>query len=183
MKLNVREIDRQTDAAALQRLDTSFTSEFVYRVTGGCDELHLDCVSIPSPYRKSFTIDLEDPPWDHGYVAEEDGSPVGFIAMRFESWNRRLVITHLYVDSSQRRRGIARLLIERAIDWGRDRGALIGWVETSNRNFPGVQIYRRLGFEICGFDVTHYRGTPHKEEFALFLARPITPRSTDPPGR
>jgi hypothetical protein len=31
----------------------------------------------------------------------------------------------------------------------------------------------RLGFEICGFDTTLYRGTPHPGEVAVFMAHRI----------
>jgi hypothetical protein len=30
-----------------------------------------------------------------------------------------------------------------------------------------------LGFSLCGFDLTLYRGTLNADEFALFLAAPI----------
>jgi ribosomal protein S18 acetylase RimI-like enzyme len=61
--------------------------------------------------------------------------------------------------------------MEHALEEGRRRGAVTAWAETSNRNFTGVHLYRRLGFELCGFDLSLYRGTPADAEFAVFLSR------------
>jgi ribosomal protein S18 acetylase RimI-like enzyme len=80
----------------------------------------------------------------------------GFIAAGYHPWNRRLTIWHLYVDNAHRKKGIARLLVIRANDYGVSRGALNLWLETSSLNVPGVQAYRRLGFELCGLDTTLY---------------------------
>jgi len=63
--------------------------------------------------------------------------------------------------------------LQRAIESGKTIGALSAWVETSNLNHPGILAYQRLGFALCGFDLTLYQGTPSEGEFAIYLARPI----------
>ena len=63
--------------------------------------------------------------------------------------------------------------MERALEAGRRSGALAAWVETSNVNAPGIEAYRRLGFSICGFDLTLYAGTASEGQFAIFMARPL----------
>ena len=52
-------------------------------------------------------------------------------------------------------------------------GAALAWLETSSANHPAITAARRLGFEICGFDTTLYRGTPRQGEVAVFMAHPI----------
>lgn len=85
----------------------------------------------------------------------------------------RLVIHHLYVAPEVRRHGTGRALLEHALDRGRARGAPVAWLETSNLNHPGIQAYRRFGFDVCGLDTSLYVGTPAEGEFALFLWRPL----------
>jgi ribosomal protein S18 acetylase RimI-like enzyme len=135
--LPIREVDRATDASALRALDTSFTSDFVYRVVRGEDSLELRLASAPSAIKKRFPLDLGQPTWDHGYAAEQAGKLYGFIATRYESWNRRLAIVHFYVDLAHRRQGIGRQLMHRAIESGRLDRARMAFVETSNFDRPG----------------------------------------------
>jgi ribosomal protein S18 acetylase RimI-like enzyme len=171
--LVIREVERVADASALNELNTSFTSEFVYRVVSEEDSLHLKLTIAPSRIQMRFPIDLDESLWQHGYVVEQDGKVCGFVATRYEPWNRRLVIVHLYVDFAHRRQGIGRRLMQRAIESGKTIGALTAWVETSNVNHPGILAYQRLGFSLCGFDLTLYQRTQSEGEFALYLARPI----------
>ena len=172
-KLVIREVDRLTDAIALSELDTSFSSDFVYGVVPAENSLELRLDSAPSQEHKRYPLDLDQPVWDQGFAAVEGGRLRGFIATRYEPWNRRLAILHFYVDLQHRRRGIGRRLMERAIESGRMLGARTAWVETSNYNHPGILAYQRLGFSLCGFDLTLYQGTPNEGEFAIYLARSI----------
>jgi len=168
----IREVDRAADAAAIRQLDASYTTELVYEVTAESDSLRLGL--RPTLARRGrFPIDLERPPWDQGYVAVENEAVRGFIATRLEAWNHRLAIWHFYVDRDHRRRGFGRALVEHALAAGQRSGALTAWAETSNVNVPGIEAYRRLGFSICGFDLTLYHGTPSEGQFAVYLSRRI----------
>jgi ribosomal protein S18 acetylase RimI-like enzyme len=80
-------------------------------------------------------------------------------------------IWDFYVDRPYRGNGIGRALMEHALQHGRERGAVTAWLETSNLNAPGVAVYRKLGFRICGFDLSLYRSTRSEDQFALFLER------------
>jgi hypothetical protein len=63
--------------------------------------------------------------------------------------------------------------MKRAIDHGRELGATMAWLEASNLNGVGIEAYSKMGFDICGFDLTHYRGTRSAGQFAVFLSRSI----------
>ncbi|AUX42269.1 uncharacterized protein SOCE26_036990 [Sorangium cellulosum] len=93
--------------------------------------------------------------------------------MSVEEWNRRMSIWHFYIDLPYRGRGGGRELMRAGIEWGRRAGAKMAWIETTHLNDPGIQAYRRLGFEICGFDASLYRGTPAEGEIAVYMACPI----------
>ncbi len=172
----LREAKFPDDTESIANLDISFTTDKIYAVSCDGDRIDLGVVALSAPITKRFPLDdlaKEDRPWELALVAIDDGRICGFIAAGYQDWNRRLTILHLYVDAPQRKRGIARLLLNRAEKYGRGRGALNMWLETSKLNLPGVRAYRRLGFKLCGVDTTLYEGTPAAGEAALFFARRI----------
>jgi len=172
----LREAKLPEDAEQISRIDTSFTTDTIYTAYRDGDQMGLRLTKLRALITKRFPLDdadKPDRPWEFATVAIVDDRICGFLAAGYQVWNRRLTIRHLYVDAPQRRRGIARLLLDRAQIHGAAKGALHMWLETSNLNTPGVRAYRRLGFELCGFDTTLYDGTPASGETALFFARPI----------
>jgi ribosomal protein S18 acetylase RimI-like enzyme len=176
--LEVREVRLPEDAPALRELDTSFTTDVVYDVVLEEESFRLVPTRVSPPIRKRFPVDDVDDragAWTSGYVAVEGGRVCGFVATGYEAWNQRLVIRHLYVAPTLRGRGIGRTLFERALREAEARGAGTIWLETTSLNYPGIQAYRRWGFELCGLDTTLYCGTPSDGETALFLARSLEP--------
>lgn len=130
-----------------------------------------------APITKTYSVDdwsADERLWDTGWVAFADERPAGFAATRYESWNRRLTIWHLYVDATARRRGVARSLLETAFDHGRRQGALTAWLEVTNVNAPAFKAYEALGFALCGLDLTLYSHTEARDEVALFMAKSLT---------
>jgi ribosomal protein S18 acetylase RimI-like enzyme len=177
--VTLREAKFPEDAEQIVRIDTSFATDTIYTAYRDGDQIGLRLITLRTPMTKRFPLDdlvKQDRPWEFSTVAVVDDRICGFLAAGFQVWNRRLTVWHLYVDSAQRRRGIARLLLDRAQVYGITKHALTMWLETSSLNMPGVRAYRRLGFELCGLDTTHYHGTPVSGETALFFARPIPAR-------
>jgi GNAT superfamily N-acetyltransferase len=106
------------DAPGIAGLDTAFTTRQVFDVAVAGEEIRLNLRTLDAPLTKRFPLDdLQDAdrPYDQAWVAVEDATIVGFAATSYASWNRRLVLWHLYVDPTHRRRGIAGTLL-RAVD-------------------------------------------------------------------
>jgi ribosomal protein S18 acetylase RimI-like enzyme len=174
--ITLRAAELPEDTEQILAIDRAFTTDAIYTVHRNGDLIALQLTPLTAPITKCFPLDdllKPDKPWEFATVALADARICAFLAAGYQPWNRRLTIWHLYVDLPQRRRGIARLLIERVQSYAAARGALNLWLETSSLNAPGVQAYRRLGFELCGMDTTLYEGTPAAGETALFFARPI----------
>jgi ribosomal protein S18 acetylase RimI-like enzyme len=57
-----------------------------------------------------------------------------------------LYIDNLGVNEQWRRRAIARLLVERLIRWGRQKGAALVWLGSAPHNEEAMHFYRALGF-------------------------------------
>jgi ribosomal protein S18 acetylase RimI-like enzyme len=176
MSVIVRSAVLPRDIAGIAALDTRFTTTEVYDVAVVDEEIRLSLRSLDAPLTKRFPLgDLDDAgrPYDQAWVAVEDAEIVGFAATSYASWNRRLVLWHLYVDPARRRRGIARELLDAVDAHALARGARNVWLETSSLNAPGVAAYRSLGFTLSGADLTLYDGTAAQGETALFFSRSV----------
>jgi ribosomal protein S18 acetylase RimI-like enzyme len=164
------------DVARLDALDTSFTTDRIYRVIRDEHRFTLVEEAVAPPLHKNYgplTSHEEDlRTLEYTAVAEQDGAVVGFAAARHERWNRRLVVAHLYVAAPHRRTGVGRALIHHLDGLARSVNARCLWLETQNVNYPAIQFYRRFGFRLCGLDESLYDPAgPAQGEIALFFVR------------
>lgn len=165
-----------SDVAGIAALDTSFTTELVYAAEAGPEGVRLTIERAPAPILKRFPLDdlNGERAWSEAWVADDGDRIVGFAAASYLAWNRRVLLWHFYVDPARRGQGLGRRLIDAVDAYGRMAGARRLWLETSNLNVAGVEIYRRLGFDLCGVDLSLYEGTAAEGEFALFLHKTLT---------
>ncbi|HZZ37322.1 MAG TPA: GNAT family N-acetyltransferase [Caulobacteraceae bacterium] len=174
--ITVRDARLPDDAPAIAAIDTSFSTETIFRVEVGEEAIRLREVTLDRPLARRLPLDdLADPdrPWETAFVAVDGQAIVGFVATARSSWSGRLTLWHLYVEPARRGRGVGRALVARVMDEAVASGAEHVWLETSNLNVPAVAFYRRLGFALCGADTTLYAGTPAEGETALFFARKV----------
>jgi len=83
-----------------------------------------------------------------GFVWEEEGRIVGNLSIfPFQTPHGvQYLIANVAVHPDFRRRGIARLLTERALDYIRERGGCQAWLNVRHDNLAAVSLYRQLGF-------------------------------------
>lgn len=100
---------------------------------------------------------------------------LGVAALTLQDWNRRAVISHLYVERSARGHGIGTGLLWEVRRRAETLGARCLWLETQNVNTPAIRFYHRHGFVCCGVDTMLYdpRHTPN--EIAVFFALTLQP--------
>jgi GNAT superfamily N-acetyltransferase len=167
------------DRDGVEAIDTSFETQSVFdvAVTGRAIELLERALEQPLVKRYPMADAFSQwASWDTGFVAVDDDRIVGFAAVEYEAWHRRLVLWHLYVSPERRRQGVGRALLEHVEDYGRRRRAQRVWLETTSVNVPGLLAYERLGYRLCGCDVTMYDALPYANEAALFLAKSLNTR-------
>lgn len=172
----IRPICLPDDQEGLLRLDTSFTTDQIYRVDATPDSFVLCAEAVSPPIRKVFDLSEElgeDRLWDYGIVAEQVGEILGFAALRSEAWNRRAAIWHLYVALPMRGAGIGKRLIADLEAYARTAGMRCLWLETTSINVPAIRFYRNAGFRFCGLDQTLYAPADAPGETALYFARDI----------
>jgi GNAT superfamily N-acetyltransferase len=171
--VTVRPVDWARDAEGVAAIDTSFTTDRVYRFARERTGLGFAlAVLTRAPLTKSYPLPEVDP-GDGAFVAELDGPIAGFAQVEPPAWNGRATVAHLYVSAPFRGRGLGAALLEALTDHARTAGARCLWVETQNVNYPAVQFYLANGFYLCGLDQSFYDPIELPGEIALFLARSL----------
>jgi ribosomal protein S18 acetylase RimI-like enzyme len=165
------------DRQPLLALDTSFTTDRIFRLERTDNGVTLDEVAAEPPIRKSYSLaGVADVIAGHEWVrlAEHGQEIAGVASMTIDAWNRRAVLQHLYVTVEARRVGIGNALVTAAMDAARDRNARCLWVETQTVNYAAVRFYRNMRFAWCGFDTSLYDpGEAGADEVALFFSREL----------
>jgi ribosomal protein S18 acetylase RimI-like enzyme len=86
------------------------------------------------------------------FVAEEGAVAVGFTQLypSFSSARaaRIYVLNDLYVAPSHRRRGVGRLLLQRAAEYGAEQGAVRLALTTMHTNLPAQRLYESVGWKL-----------------------------------
>ncbi|WP_343718019.1 GNAT family N-acetyltransferase [Inquilinus sp.] len=124
------------------------------------------------PYRKAYAFDADDfagiGPDRLLAVAREGGRVVGYILIS-ESWNGYASVDDIAVDRAARGAGLAVRLMDRAVQWARERDLPGIRLETQSNNVAACRFYRRHGFVLGGYDAYQYRTFPAlRAEVALF---------------
>jgi len=173
VNITFRAVNLFTDRERLVAMDRSFVTDRIFRVSRTPLSFTLEEIPLAPPLRKQLPLedDLgEHRAWDEGLVAEAEGDIIGFAAWKHEDWNRRTVLWHLYVAAGYRGEGLGRTLVAAVIDRARETGMRCVWLETSSDNYPAIAFYRRLGFILCGLDMSLYDPAgPASGETALYF--------------
>jgi ribosomal protein S18 acetylase RimI-like enzyme len=171
--MTVRPLDWARDADGVSRIDTSFTTDRVYRFGREKDGFGFAFPLLTTtPLTKSYPVPVDDP-GEGAFVAELDGEIAGLAQVEPPAWNGRAVVPHLYVSAATRGRGLGSALVEALAERARAARARCLWLETQNVNYPAIQFYFSHGFYLCGFDESFYDPVELPGEFALFFSRPL----------
>lgn len=176
MPFSVRAADRRADRASVSAIDTTFETASVYDLVVGPRAIELVERPLAAPRVKRYPMAdafAAWSTWDTGWVAEDSARAVGFAGVEYEAWHSRLVLWHFYVDRGRRKEGIGRALLARVEAHGRTLGAHRVWLETTSINVPGIAAYERLGYTLCGADVTLYDTLPYEDEAAVYLSKKL----------
>ncbi len=167
--MRVRAASWDDEAEAIARIDTSYSSDRIYRVTTEDDGFALQDERVDPPVTRGHGVsELAD--GEALFVSEMEGSVVAAGGAELSSWNRRATVTGLYVSTPFRGRGVGAALVDALAEWARAANAHCLWLETQNVNYPAVQFYRRVGFRLCGLDDRLYDPERNPGDVALFFA-------------
>lgn len=142
---------------------------------------HLDEVraieqaSYTNPWpHDAFRHEIEENAFSRPRVAVTMDAP-GRVAGYCVSWIvfENVSIQNIAVHPGHRRRGIARLLMRRALDDGRSRGAVTAQLEVRASNREARRLYASLGFHETGERKDYYS---HPREKAVLLQTSLSKR-------
>jgi len=152
-----------------------YTTEIIYSVSsiefGGSFEFILKEKSLPytkiwettSEELEELNRIIEQGNSFGAYVNEE---LAGWIICEHRTWNNSFYIENILIDEKHRRQGIGIMLIKSAIKEARRLNCRVIELETQNTNYPAIQFYKRMGFNITGLNTRLYNNS---EELALFM--------------
>ena len=165
------------DVEMLRDLDTTFSTDRIFRLSRTPRGFHFAEARIDPPIEKGYSLldEARGLATDHWTQVATDGPGiVGLVALRYEAWNRRAQLAHLYVAARVRKQGIGRELVASAAAEARRRQARCLWVETQSVNYGAIRFYERLGFHWCGLDTSLYDPDDVDAlEIAVFLERAL----------
>ncbi len=181
MLIEIRTLN-ELNAEAINRLTGSFVCHDTYRVThhdsSECAGFELELVALAEPFVHRY--DHLDEEYIHTYLARanlcigafNDELLVGILIAEKREWNNSLWVMEFHVAAEWRRKGVGRLLMDRAAVQAKDAGLRVIVCETQNQNSNAIKAYRSLGFCLEGIDISYYTNDDYPDRgIAVFMKR------------
>ena len=122
------------------------------------------------PWSEASFREALSSPFCFGLIAASvDGRALGYLLGRDVAGSGEIL--NLAVAPAQRRKGIARALLDAALDWFTERNSTEVYLEVRESNGPAQALYRASGFEAVGRRGRYYR-QPTEDALVLRLAMP-----------
>ena len=108
------------------------------------------------------------------FLAFDNGTCVGQLLLS-RTWNNCVQIEDISVAQMRRGQGIGTRLVQKAFEWGEQKGLSAICVECQDNNVLAARFLQNIGFEIGGVSTALYRylGPPYDSETAIFWYLPI----------
>jgi len=165
-----------TDIQSLMSLEHSYSSDHVwqmdFRNEGGIVKVSFREARLPRSVQVQYphnTQTLADD-WsvrDSLLVAVIDGEPIGYISLEQNPQLKATRVTDLAIARRLRRQKIGSSLLIAAQEWASRHNSRRLILELQPKNFPGIQMAKKLGFELCGYN-DHYFSN---HDIALFFSK------------
>ena len=126
------------------------------------------------PYTKTYPNDIFDPkiyidnPDEAAFLAMFDGQRVGSIRVG-KRWNKNAFVDDLLVDRVHRGHGVGTMLMDAAVNWGKENNLHGISLETQDNNLYACRFYVKYGFKLGGIDRHVYDVFPNRDETALYF--------------
>ncbi|MBM3143481.1 MAG: GNAT family N-acetyltransferase [Chloroflexi bacterium] len=165
-----------TDIPTLISLEHGYSSDHVwqmdYKDEGGTIKVTFREVRLPRSVQVRYPQNPQSlaDNWsarDGLLVALIDGEPVGYISLAQNPQLKATRITDLAITRRLRRQKIGSALVLAAQDWASKHNSRRLILELQPKNHPAIQMAKKLGFELCGYN-DHYFAN---HDIALFFSK------------
>jgi RimJ/RimL family protein N-acetyltransferase len=139
--------------------------------TEGQFVIHFREIRLPRPVKVEYPRHLSQIFNEHWLenqnflVAAIGPELVGYCRISLTTAPKTLWVQDLVVAEYHRQKGIGTALVVAAQDWGAERGARRMTVEMQSKNYAAIQLMRKLGFELSGYNDQYYLN----QDIALFF--------------
>ena len=148
-------------------MDRNVSKEIVVRNyrTEDLEDIEVILSEYPSPTGRIWSKDmveemmsdaLKEQP-DGVFVAQMNGEVVGFSIVMYREWLNIAYLDYIQVKTAQMNKGVGHRLIEKCVDWAREKGARIIYTETGKNNEGAITFYQRHAFKITGCIPDYYQ--------------------------
>jgi ribosomal protein S18 acetylase RimI-like enzyme len=167
-----------TDLKACLEIDHSYVTSHVWQMEESEAPGELTVIfrtaRLPRSMRVKYPKDYDNllESWRRGecfLVAEEGDVVRGYLDMSVQPWNLTGRVANLAVARDHRRKGAGTALLQKAVEWSRQRGLRRLMLEIQTKNYPAICFCQKNGFAFCGFNDRYYTN----QDIALFFARSI----------
>lgn len=113
------------------------------------------------------------------YGAFEDEKLIGFVEGAIEQWNNRFRISNICIfEQTTRNSGIGTALMQTILAEAIKTNARMVVLETQSCNENAIRFYKKMGFDIIGFDLYSYSNKdPQKHEIRIEIGMKLVKES------
>ncbi len=165
-----------TDIHPMMEIEHNYTSDYVwqmdFRQEGSDIQVSFRQIQLPRSVQVKYPRDyhiLADN-WtqrDGLLIAELVGEIIGYISLTKNEVLKASWATDLAVQRKYRRQGVASALVLSALEWASRQGSRRLILEMQPKNYPTIQLAKKLGFELCGYNDHYYAN----HDIALFFSK------------
>lgn len=168
----------RNDLTSLVTIEHAYQSQYVWQmdrmIEDGQVVINFRQTRLPRPVRVETgpTPLLNEENWSRYQallVAMLDQVLVGYIGLSDQLAPKTIWVTDCAVAEGQRRKGIGAALMLAAQEWGVEHGFRRVIVEMESKNYPAIQLARKLGYEFSGYNDHYYTN----QDIALFFSRSL----------
>ncbi|MCB8944777.1 MAG: GNAT family N-acetyltransferase [Ardenticatenaceae bacterium] len=166
-----------------QRIASGYRADKQYAVTytttAGGVAFTLEPVWLAQPFIKEWTHEADTIARyaailaaGYSFGAYAGVMLVGIVVAEAHEWNHSLWVWEFHVATDYRHHGIGRRLMASVVEKAREAKFRVIVCETQNTNGTGIDIYRQLGFQVEGVDISYYTNQDYPDgEVAVFMKR------------
>ncbi|MFN2271863.1 MAG: GNAT family N-acetyltransferase [Anaerolineae bacterium] len=169
---------RPRDLKLCAALDHSYTTDRVWQM-----EVRDDGGVVTSTFREAYLpreIQVDYPRQDESLlagwkrrdgfiVAEEEGVVCGYVALTAQDEHGIAWVGDLIVDRARRRQGVGTMLLQAAVQWGRENDLCRLVAEVPTKNYPAIRFYQSRGLVFCGYSDRYWLNS----DIALFFGESL----------